>query len=180
MNQHIIKVITVTAWVLLLALMCINAPVKAEPLPEGEVTFGEVVEVKQGGVRLQKSENTRMDVWKIYNEVVEHYEYVYDDPKNDTWDLYDARYSFKGDCEDFAFSLQRLIGAGVVMSAMSHESANPSFTPDHAVFVYAGMVWELNGHAVNIARYQAKYAQILWHRGDLTPEMKQGSDNSKY
>jgi hypothetical protein len=126
----------------------------------------------QMGTKLVELENSRMDTYVKYQQVLSNYEYVLDAVDTDTWDVYDGSKLFKGDCEDFAFTMQAMVGAGSVFPAMSHQGANSSYIPDHAVFVYAGMVWELDGRVLNIARYQATIAQILWNMGDITPDYR--------
>jgi hypothetical protein len=132
--------------------------------------MSEEVQLKQTGTLLTEPINARLETWHKYQLVMSNYEYVLDE--TDDWRLIDGSKPFSGDCEDFAFAMQAIVGAGSVYPAMSHAGANPSYLPDHAVFVYAGMVWELNGTVLDIARYQAQYAQILWEMGDITPELR--------
>jgi len=131
-----------------------------------------VQEEKQMGTKIAKPRDARIETWIKYQTVLSNYKYVLDEEGMDTWSLYDGTKTFRGDCEDFAFAMQALVGAGSVFPAMTHTGANGNYIPDHVVFVYAGMVWELNGEVMNIAKYQAKYAQILWYMGDVTPDMK--------
>lgn len=136
------------------------------------------VHAKQGGVKLAKTENSRMDTWVIHQDVMTRYTYELDhptDPNIDTWDVYDGNFPFAGDCEDFAFTMQAMIGAGSVYAAYLPDEnyvEGELMTPNHQVFVYAGMVWELNGMALNIQRYEQDGRMIYFRFGDLTPELK--------
>jgi len=141
-------------------------------LAVGTLIASSVQSAEQMGTKLPEPDNARMETWVKYRLVLSNYEYVLDKKGADTWDLYDGSKTFKGDCEDFAFAMQHIVRAGSVFPAMSHDGANSKYVPDHAVFVYAGMVWELNGDVLNIGLYQARYAQIMWHLGDMTPDFK--------
>jgi hypothetical protein len=129
-----------------------------------------LAESRQMGTIVPEKANYRMDAYAKYQIVLSNYEYVEDE--SDDWRILDGTKPFKGDCEDFAFTMQHLVGAGSVFAAMTHDGANSYFTPDHAVFIYAGLVWDLHGDVLSIAQYQAKYAQIMWRYGDMTPELK--------
>jgi hypothetical protein len=126
---------------------------------------------KQMGTLIPEKASYRMDTYQKYQIVLSNFEYVLDEGV-DNWRLLDGTKPFKGDCEDFAFAMQHLVAAGSVFAAMTHGGVNPGFVPDHAVFIYAGVVWDLNGDALGIAEYQAKYAQIMWRFGDMTPDLK--------
>lgn len=126
----------------------------------------------QMGTKLVEPINSRRETLAKYKVVISNYEYVLDEEGNDTWDLYDGTKTFKGDCEDFAFTLQAVVGAGSVHWVMTHADVNSNYVPNHVVFIYAGRVWELNGEVYDIANYQAKVGQILWDLGDISPEWK--------
>ena len=132
-------------------------------------------DAKQGGVVLSEPINARMETWRTHREVYDNFTYELDAEGTDTWAVYDGNFPFVGDCEDFAFTMQRIVGAGSVYPV---HLAAPDFkegdrvVSNHAVFVYAGMVWELNGSSLNIARYEETFGTILFRWGDKTPELR--------
>ena len=130
-----------------------------------------VLASEQMGTPIPEKESYRIDTYKKYQIVLSNYEYVLDEG-TDNWRLLDGTKPFKGDCEDFAFAMQHLVGAGSVFPALTHTAARTQYDPDHAVFIYAGMVWDLHGDVLGLAAYQAKYARIIWRYGDMTPELK--------
>ncbi len=58
--------------------------------------------------------NYKLDVMEKYILAVDNYTYVLDEEGTDVWTVYDGRVKFTGDCEDFAFTMQRMVGAGSV------------------------------------------------------------------
>ena len=140
--------------------------------------FTDPAEAKQGGVLLPEPVNARMETWRTHREVYKKFTYELDHPTDlrvDTWNVYDGNFPFVGDCEDFAFTMQRMIGAGSVYFAYlpdGTEVEGQKILPNHAVFIYAGMVWELNGMAINIQRYESQGLYIFFRYGDITPELK--------
>ena len=130
---------------------------------------------KQGGVLLGEVENTRMDVWKVHNAVTKNFTYELDEDGKDTWQVYDGAFKFVGDCEDFAFTMQRIVGAGSVFMAVlptGNVEEDAEGRPNHAVFVYAGIVWELDGSSLRIERYEQGGRKIFFRAGDITPELR--------
>jgi len=129
----------------------------------------------QGGVKLPEPINARMETWRTHRAVYDNYTYVLDEEGKDTWDVYDGTKEFKGDCEDFAFTMQAIVGKGSVYKAylpQGDEVEGQMVFPNHAVFIYAGIVYELNGSSFNIRRYEQDGVHIFFRLGDITPEVR--------
>lgn len=132
--------------------------------------FTAPADAKQGGFLLEEPKNARMETYLTYREVFKNYTYELDAKGTDTWAVYDGTKKFVGDCEDFAFTVQNIIGRGSVYKA--YLNVGEEVMVNHAVFVYAGMVWELDGIPKNIQRYEAAGNIIFFRMGDITPERR--------
>lgn len=130
-------------------------------------------------VKFQKIESTRMDVHWAHKRMMKNYTHKLDPEGEDVWDLFDGNYPFQGDCEDFAFAMQKLVGAGSVYLVANYSDPkviealkSREITINHAVFIYAGIAWELDGTQYSIEMYE-KYVGKIWFRlGDVTPELR--------
>ncbi len=141
----------------------------------GSLVGHSVHSAEQGGVKLPEPVNARMETWAIHRAVYKNFTYKLDKEGEDTWDVYDGNFKFVGDCEDFAFTMQRIVGAGSVFPAyLSSEDdvEGTRIVSNHAIFIYAGMVWDMDGKSYNIPRYEQNGRQILFRWGDKTPELK--------
>lgn len=143
-------------------------------LAVGALLSASVYSAEQGGTLLEEPQNALRETQVKHMTAFLNFTYILDgdNPSGDTWNVYDGYKKFAGDCEDFAFTLQRMVGAGNVHYVMTYDSANIGLIPDHAVFIHSGVVWELNGQAYLLVDYQAQVGRILWHYGDITPELK--------
>lgn len=139
------------------------------------IMSGGYAEAKQGGLLIVEPINARMETYIVHRKVFKNYTYELDAEGTDTWQVYDGSRPFVGDCEDFAFTMQYIIGKGSVYPAYlptGEEVEGETVYPNHAVFVYAGMVWELDGSTLNIQRYEQNDRHIFFRMGDITPELK--------
>jgi hypothetical protein len=123
---------------------------------------------KAEGVLLPEPSNARQETFIKYVSLIKNYTYVSDPEGTDTWSLYDGTKPFKGDCEDFAFTMQYQVGAGSVYGVYRYGTG----LVDHAVFVYAGMVWELDGLAYTLNAYHRDVGVVMYAVGDYTPELR--------
>jgi hypothetical protein len=103
---------------------------------------------------------TELQVFLVYKQAVTNFTYVHD--FGDTWDVFDIAVPFMGDCEDFAFSLQKALGFGQVY-VVSHNGV-----ADHAVFVLGGYVWEMNGEVITIQAYLDTGNILLFGLGPIS------------
>lgn len=126
-------------------------------------------------VVIPKSESTVKDVFEIHDAVFANYTYKLDPEGSDVWTIFDTTKPFEGDCEDFAFSLQRAVGAGSVYVVYLYQDDEVDYTvekPNHAVFIYMGIVWELDGTTHKASDYEIKYGKIFYSFGDIAPDWK--------
>ena len=133
------------------------------------------VEAKQGGVALPRvAADDVMDTYFVHLLVLGNFTYEMDAEGTDTWKVYNGRLPFTGDCEDFAFTMQRVVGAGSVYKAYlsdAEDAEGTQPTPNHAVYVYGGLVWELEGTILSIADYEKLGHHIFFRTGDITPDL---------
>jgi hypothetical protein len=123
---------------------------------------------EQTGVLLPEPVDVRVDTLEKFSIVVNNYTYVADAVGTDTWRLIDGTQPFKGDCEDFAFAMQHLVGAGSVYSVYRYSTGDV----DHAVFVHGGSVWDLDGIAMPVASYELQRGHVMFRLGDFSPESR--------
>lgn len=125
--------------------------------------------------RLHEDPKLRFTVLALHQTTVKNFTYKEDPAGTDDWAVYDAIKPFAGDCEDFAFSLQRLIGAGSVFLAYNVEGGEidgQRIYPNHAVYIYAGLVWMMNGQVIAVRKYMVDGRHIFFQYGDITPEQR--------
>lgn len=94
--------------------------------------------------------------YAIYNQA--KYNFVYEADKENELRLYgrvDKR--FYGDCEDFAFTLQKQIGGDVWYVILNDKS----YTQAHAVLVKDGVVYDYLYEKSRIDDYPARFANII-------------------
>jgi hypothetical protein len=137
----------------LILLSCVSSVVRAE---------------EQTGVLLPEPVNVRTETFEKFQTVIDNFTYVDDEVGNDTWRLIDGTQPFKGDCEDFAFALQHMVGAGSVYSVYRYDTSEV----DHAVFVHGGMVWDLDGIGMPLAAFEVQRGQVMFRLGDFSPESR--------
>jgi hypothetical protein len=137
----------------LIMLSCVSSVVRAEG---------------QTGVLLPEPVNVRTETFEKFQTVIDNFTYVDDEVGNDTWRLIDGTQPFKGDCEDFAFALQHMVGAGSVYSVYRYDTSEV----DHAVFVHGGMVWDLDGIGMPLAAFEVQRGQVMFRLGDFSPESR--------
>ena len=123
---------------------------------------------EQGGVLIEERTSYREYALERYVEVYHNYTYELDEEGTDTWSLYDGTKPFKGDCEDFAFTLQHQVGAGSVYSVFRYSTGEI----DHAVFVHLGLVWDLDGVVFELGAYADKRGRIQYELGSFSPELR--------
>jgi hypothetical protein len=121
---------------------------------------------EQTGVLMEEPVNVREETFLKYQEAFGNFTYVED--VGDTWRLLDGTQPFAGDCEDFAFALQAMVGAGSVYSVYRYKTS----AVDHAVFVHAGVVWDNGGVGVVLRKYEALYGHVMFRLGDYSPETR--------
>jgi hypothetical protein len=135
----------------LIMLSCVSSVVRAE---------------EQTGVLLPEPVNVRTETFGIFQDVFSNYTHV--DDVGDTWRLIDGSQPFKGDCEDFAFAVQYMVGAGSVYSVYRYSTGQV----DHAVFVHGGMVWDNDGIGMPVDSYEVQRGQVMFRLGDFSPESR--------
>jgi hypothetical protein len=132
------------------------------------ISVSVMAEDKQTGVLLEEPVNARVETFGIFSAVFNNYKYVLDADGGDDWRLVDGSQPFSGDCEDFAFAMQHMVGAGSVYGVLRHNTMDL----DHAVYVYAGIVWDLDGTALTLKQYEKERGLIMYRLGDFTPDLK--------
>tara|TARA_Y100000310_G_scaffold30979_1_gene29391 strand:- start:3025 stop:3378 length:354 start_codon:yes stop_codon:yes gene_type:complete len=91
---------------------------------------------------------------KAHSEALNNFTYVSDN-KLDRWDRYDTANPFSGDCEDFSFSLQSVIG-GKVYRVRLYDGQY------HAVLLKNGVVYDnLYKHPKSKLDYPATFESVM-------------------
>ncbi len=103
------------------------------------------------------------DVKSIQDRAVANFTYV--DEAVDSWNVYNVQNKFYGDCDDFALSMKAAVGAGAVFYANTSEGYA------HAIFVYKGMVWDMDGVMKGTDQFMRDGGRIHWDK-EMTAEMK--------
>ncbi len=127
-------------------------------------------EAARAKLKLPEVKLPRIRALRMHLEAIRNFTYKEDAPGGDVWDVFDISKPFVGDCEDFAFSMQRAVGAGSVYLVLTKD-ADPDVLADHAVFVFGGVVWDMEDN-YTIRGYEALGHRILFRVGDATPEIK--------
>ena len=94
--------------------------------------------------------------YSIYNQA--KHNFIYESDKDDELRLYNRiDRKFKGDCEDFAFTLQKQIGGEVWKVILTDESMYPW----HAVLVKDGFVYDYLYEKSRVDDYPAKFIRSI-------------------
>lgn len=124
-----------------------------------------------GGVVIPlPAEKTRVTTLALYKIALRNFTYESEPEGEDTWITYDGNFPFVGDCEDFAFSLQRMVGAGSVFIAYLDVKGVPyngSQKGNHAIFSYNGWYWDLSGKIYDLEHFLKKGNHIFFDIGDI-------------
>ena len=106
----------------------------------------------------------RYSVLEVYKTLRSNFTYQHEEV--DSWDVYPVDTPFRGDCEDFAFSLQEAVGVGKVYLVERNGVV------DHAVYVYDKLIWDNGGVVYFPEQYTAMGYKVRYDVGEVYPFMR--------